>query len=590
MTDREFAGNEAHSRSVRSRWLDAPRPLWQLNLWLAVWFLVLLNAPFWQALWNAVGSWTAGRTGFLLSLPCVLLLWTWLILECLTWGRAAKPALGALVLLTTGAAYFLHSYGIAFDRGTIENIVQTDLAEALELVNMRLVGWLLFLALPALWLVWRIRVVRQPWYRALVRKAMAVGSLALALGVTIGPLFESYAPFLREHRELALKLVPWNYVAAVHGYLKVRLASPQVLERVGLDARQNPSPGRSKPRIIVLVIGETARAANFELNGYPRPTTPRLAAQAGLINFTHVRSCGTATAVSLPCMFLDVGRERFDGTLGSRRESLLDVLQRAGVSILWRDNNSGCKGVCDRVPREDLRHAAAYTLCAEDECYDEILLRDLERTLEAVATDTLIVLHMQGSHGPSYHLRYPPAFEYFTPVCRTNEFDRCEREAIVNAYDNTLRYTDHVLGEAIEMLRRNAGHFAGSLIYVSDHGESLGERGLYLHGMPYALAPAEQTHVPFLMWFSRDAPAAFGVDTACLRDRADEALSHDNLYHTVLGLMDIRTAVYRPDRDIAYPCRAIGDFVWDARLMDARSPVSRNAWRDFSVLGAGTRG
>jgi lipid A ethanolaminephosphotransferase len=427
-------------------------------------------------------------------------------------------------------------------------------------------------ALPALWLAWRIRVVPQPWHRALLQKATTVGVLVIALGVTIAPLFASYAPFVREHRELALKLVPWNCVAALHSYLKVRLASAQPLERVGLDATQGPIPAGWKPRIIVLVIGETARAANFALNGYPRPTTPRLAAQPGVISFTHVRSCGTATAVSLPCMFLDVGREHFDAALGSRRENLLDVLQRTGVSILWRDNNSGCKGVCDRVPREDLRHAAASTLCAQDGCYDEILLQDLQRTLEVVSTDTVIVLHMQGSHGPSYHLRYPPAFEYFTPACRTNQFDRCEREAIVNAYDNTLRYTDHVLGEAIELLRRNAGRLSGSLIYVSDHGESLGERGLYLHGMPYAVAPEEQTHVPFLMWFSRDAPAAFGVDTACLRERADDALSHDNLYHTVLGLMDIRTAVYRPERDVSYPCRTTRNLL-EARLNHARKAL-----------------
>jgi lipid A ethanolaminephosphotransferase len=574
MTDREFAGNEARLRNACLRWLATPRPLWLVNLCVAAWCLLVLNAPFWRGLWNALGGWDIRHAGFLLTLPCSLLIWTWLILECLTWGRAAKPVLLAILLLSTAAAYFMHTYGVLFDRGMVENIVQTHPAEAFDLLTPQLVGWLVSLAGPPSWLVLHTRMVRRRSHMHMLGKAMTLGALVSVLVLVIAPFFQSYAPLIRSHRELALQLVPSNYVAAVQGYVRTRFAAPQSLQRVGLDAVRAHTVASPKPRLVVLVIGETARAANFGLNGYAHQTTPRLAAEHGVINFTHVRSCGTATAVSLPCMFLDVGREGFDGTLAARRENLLDVLQHAGVAVLWRDNNSGCKGVCDRVSREDMTQAAVPALCAEAGCYDEILLHGLQQTLQAVAADTVIVLHMLGSHGPSYHRRYPPAFEHFTPVCRTSEFDRCERAAIVNAYDNTLRYTDHVLGEAIEMLRRNADRFASSLIYVSDHGESLGEHGLYLHGMPYALAPTEQTHVPFLMWFSPDAPGAFEVDMACLRERADEALSHDNLYHSVLGLMGVHTVVYRPDRDISYPCRAMHDFLRDARLKDARSRAS----------------
>jgi lipid A ethanolaminephosphotransferase len=554
-----------------------PRPLWLINLGVALWCLVLLNAPFWRALWNAIGEWDPGRTAFLLSVPCALLLWTWLILEILTWGRAAKPMLLAILTLSTAAAYFMHTYGVVFDRGMVENIVQTHAAEGLELVTPQLAGWLLLLAGPACWLVLRTPLVRQRWHMHVVGKAVTLGALVSTLLLIVAPFFQSYAPLIRSHRELALQLVPSNYVAALQSYARTRLASPRPLQPIGLDAVRAERAGQSKPKVLLLVIGETARAANFGLNGYPRATTPRLGVEPGVINFTQVQSCGTATAVSLPCMFLDAGRESFSATLVSYRENLLDVLQRAGVSVLWRDNNSGCKGVCDRVPHEDARQAGLATLCQQEECYDEILLHGLERKLAGVTGDTVIVLHLLGSHGPSYYLRYPPAFEHFTPVCKTAQFDRCEREAIVNAYDNTLRYTDHVLGEAIEMLRRNAGRFTGSLIYVSDHGESLGEHGLYLHGMPYALAPTEQTHVPFVMWFSQDAPGAFGVETACLRGRADEALSHDNLYHSVLGLMGVRTAVYRPDRDISYPCRAVHDLLQDARMKDARPRASGNS-------------
>jgi lipid A ethanolaminephosphotransferase len=396
-----------------------------------------------------------------------------------------------------------------------------------------------------------------------LRKATTLGALVSALLVVVAPFFQSYAPLLRSHRELALQLVPSNLVSSITSYARVRLASPTSLQPVGLDAVPEINKGDRRPRVVLLVIGETARSANFGLNGYARPTTPTLGMRK-VISFTQVQSCGTATAISLPCMFLDVGHQGYKDALGYRRESLLDVLQRAGVQVLWRDNNSGCKGVCDRIPYEDMTQAAVPRVCRSGECYDEVLLHGLQDKLDNVSADTVIVLHMLGSHGPSYYLRYPDAFEHFTPACKTSQFDRCEHQEIVNAYDNSLRYTDHVLGEAIDMLQRNAHQVASALVYVSDHGESLGERGLYLHGMPYALAPAEQTHVPMVLWFSEKAPQDFNVDMACLQSRRAERLSHDNLYHTILGLMGVRTALYRPDRDVGYPCRTVRDTSTDA--------------------------
>jgi lipid A ethanolaminephosphotransferase len=250
-------------------------------------------------------------------------------------------------------------------------------------------------------------------------------------------------------------------------------------------------------------------------------------------------------------MFLDVGRGQYDGKLAYRREGLLDVLQRAGIRVLWRDNNAGCKGVCDRVP--STRVAGK---CPDGECLDEALLDGLQAEIDRLDTDTVIALHMNGSHGPAYYKRYPPAFEVFTPACRSNELDRCSRESIVNAYDNTLRYTDHVLARAIDLLKANAQRFDTAMLYVSDHGESLGESGLYLHGIPYALAPSEQTRVPMVLWLSDGLRGNLGVDAACLRARRDEALSHDNLFHSMLGLSSVRTAAYRPERDLFHPCRS----------------------------------
>lgn len=555
------------TRSSRQRFrrVEIALPLPVLNLCVAVSLLTLLNLPFWRALWQAVGGWDASRAGFLLSLPLFVLLWVWLLLECLTWGRAAKPMLGAVLLVSAAGAYFMNAYGAVFDRGMIANIVDTDTSEALELVGPGLLIWLLVFGVVPMWLLSRVRINRRPWHRNLLDKALTLGALISGVAVVVAPFFQSYALLLRNHRELRLHLVPSNYVAAAHGYVRARLTGSDRREFVGIDARRNATTGHpAKPTLTILVIGETARAANFALNGYERPTTPQLARERDVINFRQVRSCGTSTAVSLPCMFLDVGRAGFIDTLAARRENLLDVLQRMGFRVLWRDNNSGCKSLCDRVQREDLTRVDVPMLCERGECYDEILLHGLQEKLDAFDRDAVVVLHMKGSHGPAYYLRYPPSFEYFKPACKTAQFDHCERAAIVNAYDNTLRYTDHVLARTIELLRRNSDRFDTSLLYVSDHGESLGERGLYLHGVPYAFAPSEQTHVPMLMWLSAEAQKRFGVDADCLRRRQDEALSHDNLYHSMLGLLGVQTTVYRGVEDIFRNCRIPQDHVMEA--------------------------
>jgi lipid A ethanolaminephosphotransferase len=302
------------------------------------------------------------------------------------------------------------------------------------------------------------------------------------------------------------------------------------------------------------VVGETARAANWGLNGYARQTTPELAAR-GVLNFPHVSACGSSTEVSLPCMFSPWGRENYDEKAIRGHQSLLHVLQRAGVATLWRDNQSGCKGVCTGLPVEDLHARKDSALCNGARCFDGILLEGLEETVARNKGDQVIVLHMLGNHGPTYFERYPPAFRRFTPVCETSDLGRCSRAQIVNAYDNALAYTDHVLAGAIDRLSTLPGYDT-ALLYVSDHGESLGEKGLYLHGMPYAIAPREQLDVPMVAWFSPSWRQSTHLDPQCLRDRAGRQASHDQLFHTVLGLTDVKTSLYRPDYDIFLTCRS----------------------------------
>ncbi len=218
--------------------------------------------------------------------------------------------------------------------------------------------------------------------------------------------------------------------------------------------------------------------------------------------------------------------------------------------MLWRDNNSGSKGVTDRIGMEDISQIKVDGLCDEEECFDEILLHNLQASVDRTPGDLFLVLHQKGSHGPLYYKRVPDSFRKFTPECRQDEVQECSKEEIVNSYDNTILYTDYFLAKTLDFLKANENRYETALLYMSDHGESLGENDIYLHGAPYVFAPDGQTHIPFLAWMSPSFADDAGVDLSALRKKTDEPYSHDNLFHTVLGLFDIQTEIYRSDLDL----------------------------------------
>ena len=535
-----------------------------LTLAVALWMLLTMNGTFWRVVWDGVGGWSNDNKWFLASLPVFVLCWLFGLLSLLSWGRATKAILGLLLVVSAAASYFMYSYGIVIDSSMLENIAQTDPAEATELLSWRMAGWfLLFAGLPIL-LITRVRLLQRGWKRELRGKLGGIALALLCIGAIAATSYQSYSSLVRNHREIRLMLVPSNVVAAAHSYLKHQFAAPLKLEVVGADAYRLLPGG--KPKVMVVVVGETARAANFSLNGYARETNPELAAR-GVINFEQASSCGTATAVSVPCMFQNVGRDGYKDSMANSREGLLDVLQRAGVGVLWRDNNSGCKGACVREPYEDVSHIEVDALCDAGECHDEVLLNGLQAYLDSLNHDAVIVLHMKGSHGPAYYKRYPAAFEKFTPVCKSNQLDRCQQAEIVNAYDNTLLYTDHVLAKTIDLLQHNSQRLDTGMLYLSDHGESLGENGIYLHGLPYAMAPSEQTHIPMLMWMSSGLEKRQGIAASCLEAKGKQPVSQDNLFHSVLGLMDVHTEAYHADLDLFRSCRPPTDGKYAKHLL-----------------------
>ena len=325
--------------------------------------------------------------------------------------------------------------------------------------------------------------------------------------------------------------------------------------QIGLDTiLMKPDEYR---HVTILVVGETTRAQNWGLNGYARQTTPQLAARNDVINFKNVSSCGTATAISVPCMFSRYTREGYDETKASHEDNLLDILQRTGIEVLWRDNDAGCKGVCKRIPTQDVTSLNLANYCKNGECLDEVLLKDLESELKKSDKDTVIVLHTIGSHGPTYNERYTKEYEKFTPTCETNEIQKCSNEQLVNTYDNGILYIDNFLNKVIKTLEKEP-NWESTMFYVSDHGESLGEDGIYLHAAPYAIAPIYQTRVPMVMWLSPMWIKNEGFDLDCLRKNAEtQEYSHDNYFHTIFSMMDTKNdeKIYDKKLDILAQCK-----------------------------------
>ena len=482
----------------------------------------------------------------LLSVTLVFVALNAFLFGLFCFGRSTKPLLILLLFVSSLAAYFMDSYGVVISDEMLRNAAQTNAAEMLDLMTPKLLVYLVLLGMLPAFVVARQPLRRRGWWHEVRARAAFLGALLLVIVAAVAPFNGFYASFLREHKPLRSYANPVYpvYSAVKYGNEALATQTASALTVVGEDAHIPPTDPHRE--LVILVVGETARADRFSLNGYARETTPKLqAAQA--ISFSNFWSCGTSTAVSVPCMFSTVGMDKFDLKESGHRENLLDVLRHAGVNVLWLDNNSDSKGVAIRSAYQSYKSPDVNPVC-DEECRDEGMLSKLQAYIDSHRQgDIFIVLHQMGNHGPAYYKRYPPAFEKFLPVCKDSDLGRCSNEAIGNAYDNAILYTDDFLGKTIDLLKRNDDGFETALFYVSDHGESLGENGIYLHGLPRAVAPESQTHVPAVLWLGRHFD---DVDLAALRRKTGQRLSHDNVVHTMLGLMEINTEVYRRELDL----------------------------------------
>ena len=513
---------------------------------VSLWLVLFCNASFFS---HAMGAYplSNGNFGFIVSLGVLLLAVTVFLLGLFSPSRILKPQLIVMLLLSATAAYFMDSYNVIISTEVIDSALETDAAESAGLLSVKLALYVGLLGgLPAL-MVYRTPTSVRSLRASLQSRFKLLFLSAIVIVATLSCFNSTYASFFREHKSTRFYTNPATIVYTIFKYAGdtwlARSAEPY--RQIGLDAHQ--APVERKRKLLILVVGETARSDHFSLNGYSKNTNPYLSAHE-VSSFDNVWSCGTATSIAVPCMFSMLDQAHYSERQARNTDNVLDIIQRAGVNVVWLDNNSSSKGVAARVPHFNYRDRKINPDC-DSECRDTGMLVGAQKyVLEHPNGDILIVLHQMGSHGPEYAKRYPLSFEHFSQSCQSNLLEQCSASEIANAYDNSIRYTDYFLSRVVDYLESESANFSPAMLYISDHGESLGEKGIYLHGFPYALAPEEQKHVPMIFW----SGAGYEDERKKLADHEfiHQRFTQDNLSHTLLGLMKVKTEVYQPTLDI----------------------------------------
>lgn len=526
----------------------------QLLLLTSAYIALVLNIPFFNKVIDAVTANQQYNLWFLCAIPVVLFCITVLFHSIFAYRPLLKPFLVFSVVLSSLLFYATYHYGIIFDYGMVQNTIETDTAEALSYFNIYALGFFVFLgALPA-FLIYKTPIKHNTFFKELSSRVQLIIITTVILCILVSVFYVNFASVGRNNRDLTSYITPFKLYEASFKYIK-RAMSHTSREFHMLDVKPSLLKYSDKHSVTVLVLGETARAKNYALNGYAKPTN-QYTENSNIISFSNVSSCGTATAVSLPCMFSRMNKKNYDKHVAVSEQNAVDLIHLAGADVFWVDNNNGgCKDVCKRVESVFVDENGPNPLCDGEYCFDEILLEYLDVKLNTLsANNTLIVLHIMGSHGPTYFRRYPKEHRKFIPDCPRSDIQNCSNEELVNTYDNTILYTDFVINKIITRLEQlaHSKNIDTSLLYISDHGESLGEAGVYLHGLPYAFAPKEQTHIPMLFWQDTNASR---YNAKCIKALSDNEISQDNFFDILLGMMHVKTSIYNSQQDTLSLCR-----------------------------------
>ncbi len=527
-----------------------------------IYMIIVDNNTFWSSLIHVINLSGMGMYLFLFACASFIFSVCFSFFAVFGVGWLLKPLIVIVLIIASITAYYMDAYGTIFNDVMVQNIFETNIHEATELFDEAIFFHVfIFGILPAIFISF-VKVSSRKIFQAISIRLVAIIIVIAIAGLSIYSSYKNFSFIFRQNKEISFFVNPVFPLRAVYRYYEKQYhARNNHFEKVFNDAyRINQldtsvvTTHKKNKNIFILVVGETARAHNFHLDGYSRQTTPELEKRK-VINFSHVRSCGTATAVSVPCMFSDLNHANFDDNKARSRQNLLDALRIAGINVLWRENNPDCKGVCDRIKTDGYKDIYVDKLCHNGRCFDEALFHGLDAYIRNLKDDAVIVLHTQGSHGPAYYRRYPEAFKKFLPECRSSNVQNCKDKEVINAYDNTILYTDYFLAKIIDYLKENPVTKNSAMLYLSDHGESLGEKGVYLHGLPYFVAPVYQTHIPMVLWLSKGFLESKRLNENCMREKSNIHYSQDNILHSILGIMDVRAKRYNASLDIFASCR-----------------------------------
>jgi lipid A ethanolaminephosphotransferase len=517
-----------------------------------IWLFALVNAvvfhgPLMKYVNANLTIHSALGVGVMLVLLGISFLLMWLVLggAGLVSSRLLKPLLVLMAFCNAVALYAMQTYQVILDKSMMGNVINTDRGESMALFHPKLLVYLLVVAAASVVLFRYVRIEPQS-------RLKKFGHLVLAVLLSLALVYLNSSAWLwvdKHAKMIGGLLLPWSYTVNAARYLNdQKSASLQLLPLPELSW----ALADGLPVTVVLVIGESARAQNFSLLGYTRQTNPLLEKRDRMWVQT-AQACSTYTTRSMECILShDPSASRLT------HEILPNYLHRSGqVQVLWRARNWGePKLQLDHV----LRGKQLAALCVAPDCkhpdQDESLLAGLQTEISQASHDKqLIVLHQAGSHGPAYNQKYPPEFSRFEPACDTVDLKKCGRQALVNAYDNSILYTDHFLDQLIGLLERQTQRRT-VMIFVSDHGESLGEGGWYLHGAPDMLAPQEQLKIPFLVWTSPSFAQARASKSAALASGTGQssgspaALGQHQIFHSVLGALGGQSPIYRAELDV----------------------------------------
>ena len=554
LTLQALSTNADTKKNIISRYFNREIHLNYLIIIVALYLVATANMGFFEQVLSIYPF--SSNIGFIISITCLLFGLIWLVLQLLCYRPIAKLVLIVMVLIAAVCGYFTDSYGTIFDHNMLVNSMQTDQAEAMGLIAPSFFIRLFLLGILPAVIIANIRIKRTPLRRALWQRALTLILSIVLIAVCLLPFGDQYATFFRQHKVVRSYTNP---ITPIYSVIKLgtdyvdELRRPDTLIPHATDAKRtmpvaSNSTAKVKPKLMVFVVGETVRADHVSLNDYERETMPLLASNPDIYSFQNATSCGTSTAYSVPCMFSYADRKDYDASSADYNENVLDTLHKQGINVTWRDNNSSSKGVADRVTFEDYKTPKLNPDC-DGECRDIGMLNGFDKLVKsnivnsnALPKDTLIVLHQMGNHGPEYYKRYPKTFEVFKPVCMTNELSKCDGQSIINGYDNAIRYTDYFLNNVINTLKAYEQDYDVVMVYISDHGESLGENNIYLHGLPYSMAPNAQKQVPVIVW----SPASNGIDSissnkTSLANMIKQPVSHDFITPTLLDFFGITT-------------------------------------------------